>query len=108
MPTKPSEELLAAPLPELIRDLGLAVAEANLALSKVPGGDIVYTIPEAEVELAIAMSLSKEHSGTVGAGGNIMGFTLNASYANTFGFSEQASSRIRLTVRATPRSAAVP
>lgn len=94
---KASEELLAAPLPEMIKDLGLAVAAANKALKEAES-DIKYTIPEAEVELKVAISITKEQS--IGAGLSVS--MVNASYASTYGFSEEASSRISLRLQAVP------
>lgn len=102
--THASEELLAAPLPELIRDLGLAVAGANQALAEVPDSDVQLTVNEAEIEVNVAISISKETKGSISAGGNISAFSLNASYARTYGFKEEAASRIRLTLGVRPRS----
>jgi hypothetical protein len=99
-----SEELLAAPLPDLVRGLGLAVADANKALSET-GTDVRYTIPEAEVELKVALSISKATGAEVGGGVALHAFSVNASYTSTYSFSEQASSSIRLVLRAMPPSA---
>ena len=105
MTTKASEELLAAPLPELIRDLGLAVAAANQELSKNEDNDLIYTIPNAEIEVNIAISVDKASSGEISAGGNISAFSVNASYSRTYGFKEEASSKLKLTLAAKPREA---
>lgn len=101
---RPSDELLAAPLPDLIRDLGLAVAKANEELVKIGQGDWVYTIPEGEIELKVAISVNKERTGKAEVGGGLYGFNMNASYSSTYGFKEEAASRIRLTLRACPRN----
>ena len=98
-PTRASEELLAAPLPALIRDLGLAVADANKALSEGQT-DIVYQIPSAEIEVNVAISISKTTNTEVGASLGIHAFSLNASYKSTFGFKEEASSRIKILIQA--------
>jgi hypothetical protein len=100
-----SEELLAAPLPELIRDLGLAVAGANQKLSEVPDLDMLYTVNEAEIEVNVAISIERSSKGEISAGGNIAAFSVNASYARTYGFKEEASSRIRITLAAVPKPA---
>ena len=105
MTTRASEELLAAPLPDLIRDLGLAVATANMKLAEVEGTDLVYTINEAEIEINVAISIEKETTASAGLGGNISAFSVNASYARTFGFKEEASSRIKLSLAAKAKSA---
>lgn len=100
--TRPSEELLAAPLPDLIRDLGLAVAEANEKL-RAKSGDLAYTISSAEIEVKIVISVSKSTEAGAGAGGNLYGFALNASYKSTYGFKEEASSSIKIVLQAMPK-----
>jgi hypothetical protein len=103
--THASEGLLAAPLPELIRDLGLAVAGANIELAKAENADLVYTVDKAEIELKVAISVSQESKGEIKAGGTISVFNVNASYARTYGYKEEASSLIKLSLAAKPRSA---
>ena len=99
---KASEELLAAPLPRLVGDLGLAIASANKELKAVdPTMD--YTINDAEIELRVAISIEKESTTEISGGGNISVFNVNASYARTYGFKEEASSRILLKLAARPR-----
>lgn len=95
-----TEGLAAASIPALVKGLGLAVAEANKALAKA-NEDVLYTIPEAEIDLAVAFSLEK--GGTLGGGvdGGIYAFNVNASYSNTFNYSVEGSSRIRILLRAT-------
>ncbi len=102
MTTKASEELLAAPLPDLIRDLGLAVATANQALSQSGSNSLIYTIPSAEIEVNIAISINKGTTAEVKAGANISAFSVNASYARTYGYKEEASSRLKITLAAKP------
>ena len=106
--THASEELLAAPLPELIRDLGLAVAGANIELAKAAGGELLYTIDKAEIELKVAISISQESKGSIELGGAISVFNVNASYARTYGYKEEASSLIKLSLAAKPRPAIAP
>lgn len=96
---KASEELLAAPLPEMIKDLGLAVAAANKALTE-DGSDIRYTIPEADVELKVAISIDSTKEVTAGIEVGLSAVSVNASYSSTFGFKEEASSKITLKIRA--------
>lgn len=100
-----SEELLAAPLPNLIRDLGMAVAEANQAMSQNATNDVVYAINEAEIEVKVAISVSKDSKLEAGGGVNLNAFSVNASYSKTFGFKEEASSRILIKLSAKPRAA---
>lgn len=100
-----SEELLAAPLPDLIQSLGVAVAEANKELAKVPESDLVYTINQAEIELKVAISVSKESTVEAAGGLKLSAFNVNASYSGTYSFKEEASSRIRLMLAAVPRAA---
>ena len=96
-----SEELLAAPLPDLIRQLGLAVADANAELGKGSSG-IVYSIPEAQIEVKVAISISRTTELGVEGGFELYAFSVNASYKNSYTYSEEASSRIQLTLRAMP------
>ena len=103
--THASEELLAAPLPDLIQGLGVAVAEANMALSKAENADLVYTINEAEIELKVAISISKETEAGVEGGLKLSAFSVNASYSKTYGYKEEASSHIKLTLAAKPKAA---
>jgi len=99
-----SEALVAKPLPEMIRNLGLAVAEANRAL-RAAEADMAYAINEAEIELRVAITLSRGSEWKLGAGGSISAFSVNASYARTYGFREEAASRIRLVLQAVPARA---
>ena len=99
LPTKASEELLAAPLPQLIRDLGLAVADANKAL-KSAQSDVVYSIPAAEIELNVAISISKSSDVSAGGSLGLSAFSVNAAYKSTFGFKEDASSKIKISLQA--------
>jgi len=103
--THASEELLAAPLPEMIQGLGVAVAEANMELAKVEDANLVYTINEAEIELKVALSISKETETGVEGGLKLSAFNVNASYSRTYSFKEEASSLIKLTLAAVPRPA---
>jgi hypothetical protein len=96
-----SEELLAAPLPELIKNLGIAVATANKELRSA-AEDMRYTIPSAEIELRVAINVETSTSGKIEGGGKISVFAVNASYAKTYGFKEEASSVIKLTLAAVP------
>ena len=105
--TRPSEELLSAPLPDLVRNLGLAVAEANNALAK-GGSGVIYTIPEAQIEVKYAISLSSGTEVGVDGGLKLHVFSVNASYKSTYSYTEEASSRIVLTLRAMPPSATPP
>lgn len=104
-PVRASEQILAAPLGEMIKSLGMAVAEANAAMGKATaaGGELtVFSIPEAEIELAVAISVSQasEFKGTATFG--LQGIALSAGYTSTYGFSEQASSKIKLKLKAVP------
>ena len=105
MTTRASEELLSAPLPQLVEGLGMAVAKANAALR---ASDMVFTIDEAEVELKVAISIDSKQ--TIEAGGTLglQAFSVNASYSKTYGFKEEASSLIRLKMKAVPKIEAQP
>lgn len=97
-----SEKLLAAPLPQLIEGLGMAVATANKKLAENPNNDIKYAIHEAEVELKVAISIDNLQEASFSTGANIQAFSINASYKGTFGYKEEASSSIKLKLSATP------
>ena len=96
-----SEELLAAPLPELIKNLGLAVATANKELRSADD-DMRYTIPSAEIELKVTINVETSTSGKIEGGAKISVLSVTASYAKTYGFKEEASSVIKLTLAAVP------
>ena len=105
MTTKATEEILAAPLPALIRDLGLAVASANKELSSQEG-DVVYAIDSAAIDLNVAVSISRTTDTSIGGSLGIQAFSVNASYASSYNFDETASSRITLHLRARPTNTA--
>jgi hypothetical protein len=95
--TAASEALVGMPLPKMLEGLGLAVAKANEALAAHPGPTgTVMTINKATVDLNIAISV--QSSETVGGELKLelKAFSVNASYARTFGFKEEASSRISM------------
>ena len=104
---KVTDDLLAAPLPRMIRDLGLAVAQANRALREADEGagaeGPVFTINQAEIELKVAMSYERDTTQEFGIGGTLYAFNLNASYARTYGYREEASSTIKISMAAVPR-----
>jgi hypothetical protein len=98
-----SEELLAAPLPELVKNLGLAVAVANKELrTNKEDDELRYTINEAKIRLKIAINVNTSETGQVDAKLGISAFSMNASYARTYGFKEEASSEIELSLSALP------
>jgi hypothetical protein len=101
--TRASEELLAAPLPDLIQNLGTAVATANKELRSA-ADDMRFTIPSAEIELKVAISVDTKKTLEGKAGLALSVFTVNASYSKTYGFKEEASSVIKLTLAAVPVS----
>lgn len=105
MDTHASEELLAAPLPELIKGLGLAVADANKALQT---SEMVYAITEAEIELKIAISIDTASKMDAGASFGLKAFSVNASYSKTYGYKEEASSSIKIKLATVPRNKTLP
>lgn len=102
-----TEALQSASIPELIKNLGLAVAEANQALLKsdeeAPQTKTVFAISQAEIEIKVAISMGKktEAGGSVGA--SLYAFSVNAAYSKTYSYDETASSTIKLTMAAIPR-----
>lgn len=106
VPTKITEELTAAPIAAFIRDLGLAVADANAALAKNEAtADLIYTISSAEIEVNIAISMEHTSNTSVDFGLKLTAFPVNAAYKSTFGFKEEASSKIKISLEAKPRPA---
>ena len=104
VPTKITEELTAAPVAALIRDLGLAVADANAALAKSKDtADLIYTINSAEIEVNVAISMEQTTNTNVDFGLKLTAFPVNAAYKSTFGFKEEASSKIKIVLEAKPR-----
>lgn len=100
------EELVAAPLPEMIKNLGLAVAEANRGLAEGSDKEILFSIPKAEIELNVAISINQQKETSVGGKFELYGFSVNAAYKSTYGFDEKASSRILIELCAKPREKA--
>ena len=108
-PTSATEELLAKPLADFVRDLGLGIAEANKALIAAsqadPSSTQVCLINSAEIEVAVAIAIQKS---TDTGGGITLGlsvFSMNASYKSTFSFKEEASSKIKVSIATRPRGA---
>lgn len=98
-----SEALVAMPLPEMLQGLGMAVASANKKLAEVPGPNgAVMTVQEATIDLNIAISVNVEESKKLDGALALKAFSLNASYAKTFGFKEEASSRISMKLVVAP------
>jgi hypothetical protein len=94
-----SEALVAMPLPTMLKSLGLAVAEANKAMSETKGpNNTVMTVTDATIKLKIAISVNKSEDFKIGGGMALQAFNVNASYARTFGFKEDASSEISMTL----------
>lgn len=100
-----SEALVAMPLPEMLQGLGLAVAAANKKLAEVPGPNgAVMMVQEATIDLNIAISVDARQEVNAGLGIALKAFSVNASYARTFGFKEEASSRISMKLVVAPPS----
>ena len=103
---KASEALVAMPLPDMIKGLGLAVAEANKELSaQDAGGGNVMTIHSAVIEINVAISVSSAEEVKAGGSLGFHAFSVNASYARSFNFKEEASSKIRLELSVKPKPA---
>lgn len=104
--TSASEALVAMPLPAMLGSLGLAIAKANEEMAKVPGPNgVVMTVQQATIDLNIAISIESATKVEGGAKLDMKAFSVNASYARTFGFKEEASSRISMTLAVRPAGA---
>ena len=98
-----SEALVAMPLPDMLAGMGLAVARANAEMAKNPGPNgTVMTVQSATIDLNIAISVDTTTTTSAGGSLALKAFSVNASYARTFGFKEEASSRIQMTLAITP------
>ena len=108
------DDLVPLPLPELIKRLGLGIADANKALAQVPippdedpaKTRIYYTIPYAEIDMKISISHEKTTAGNLGLGGSIFGFTVNAGFSGSFKYSAEGSTTIKIQLQAVPLNAA--
>lgn len=101
-----NEALMAMPLPKMLAGLGLAVADANKALAEVKGPDNTrMTISEATIELNIAIAVDSSKKIDVGGALKLQAFSVNASYARTFNFKEEASSKITMKLAVAPGGA---
>lgn len=100
-----SESLMVMPLPEWIQNLGLALAKANEEMiKKAPAGQAHELImDEASIDLNVAISVTNETEFKAGGGGGIGAFSVNASYARTYGFKEEAASKIHIKLKSRPR-----
>ncbi len=102
-----TEALQSASIPELIKNLGLAVAEANRDLLKTDAEaqqtQTVFAISQAEIEVKVAISMGKETKKALAAGAALYAFSVNAAYSKTYSYDETASSTIKLTMAAIPR-----
>ena len=104
--TSANETLVAMPLPAMLASLGKAVASANEELSKVPGPNgATMRVTDATIELNIAIAIDSTKKIEAGGALNLQAFSVNASYARTFNFKEEASSKIRMTLAITPGNA---
>ncbi len=104
--TSASEALVALPLPQMLGQLGLAVAKANEEMAKVKGPNgVVMTVQEATIDLNVAISVDLSTKTEAGGSLSLKAFSVNASYAKTFGFKEEASSRISIKFAVVPAAA---
>ena len=100
-----TEELVAQPLPEMIKQLGLAVAEANKAMiANGEADDTRFAIPEASIELNVAISTQTKTEAGVSVTAGIQVASVNASYSKTYDFKEEASSKISIKLKAVPQT----
>jgi len=90
------DELLALELPEMLRQIGSAINEANKGAGE-------FYIPEAEAELKIAIHVERKIEGGIQVGGTIYGVGINATYQSQYGYSAEGSSLIKLKFKAGPK-----
>jgi hypothetical protein len=105
MPGEATEALAPQSLPEMIKNLGLGVAAANKALREAnPGEPFMMTINRAVIDLKVAISVQKATEEQVKAGLALKVFSINASYARTYSFKEEASSQITVELAVVPQA----
>lgn len=103
MANKAAEALAPVELGQMIEALGVAVAKANeKLLAATPDAPSTMIIDSAQIDLKVAVSI--DESTTTGAQGELKfkAFSVNASYARTYGFKEEASSQITVRLQARP------
>jgi hypothetical protein len=106
MPSQASEALAPQSLPEMIKNLGLAVAVANKDLrAATPDEPFMMTINRATIDLKVAISVQEATTQQAALGLSLKAFSINASYARTYSFKEEASSQITVELAVTPRTA---
>ena len=107
MPSEATEALAPQSLPEMIKNLGLGVAAANKELRAVdPEQPFMMTINRASIDLKVAVSVQRATEEEVKAGLALKVFSINASYARTYNFKEEAASQITVELAVTPRAPA--
>ena len=105
MPSEATEALAPQSLPEMIKNLGLGVAAANKALREAnPGEPFMMTINRAAIDLKVAVSVQKATEEQIKAGLALKVFSVNASYARTYNFKEEASSQISVELAVVPQA----
>jgi hypothetical protein len=105
MASEASEALAPQSLPDMIKNLGLGVAAANKALREAnPDEPFRMTINRAAIDLKVAVSVQKATAEEIKAGLAIKVFSVNASYARTYNFKEEASSQISVELAVVPQA----
>jgi hypothetical protein len=90
----------------MIKNLGLAVAVANKDLrAATPDEPFMMTINRATIDLKVAISVQEATTQQAALGLSLKAFSINASYARTYSFKEEASSQITVELAVTPRTA---
>lgn len=117
-------DLVAAPIGALIAAVGRGVAEAQQALdqhtidtlqalSDAEDGKLRlmrqlgyqptwYRIPEVEAEMTLSLSIGASGESSDGAPLKLYGATVDATYANKYGYNLQAASTVRFKVVPVP------
>ena len=112
-------DVIAAPLGDVVAQLGLGVAQAQYAidantianlkalysssddaakeLSALGYRPTWYVIPEAKAEVNLALSITQSRSQEGKTQTELSGTTIDASYKNQFDFNIEASSKLSLT-----------
>lgn len=106
MANEATEALAPLSLPEMIKNLGLAVATANKELRAAnPSEPFAMTINSAKIDLKVAVSIDTTTTTGVQGGLTVKVFNVNASYSRTYNFKEEASSQITVDLAVVPRPA---
>lgn len=103
MSSKGYETLVNLPLGDLIKGIGMGVADANSKLASIDAGEQQrVVIPSAKAKVKIAISSTTKRETGVNGGLELSAFSLNATYKSSYSFTDEASSEIEVEFKLLP------